>query len=88
MALTIDDADIERLAAEAADLAGESQAEAVRKALTDRIAHLRSASPQARRERIERLVAEIHTLIPPHERGRVMTKEEEEEILGFGPNGV
>jgi len=37
------------------------------------------------REYLER---EVWPNIPPNELGRVLTREEEDEILGFGPDGV
>jgi antitoxin VapB len=30
---------------------------------------------------------EVWSKLPPSERGRRLTKEEEEDILGFGPEG-
>ena len=41
MALNIKNAEVERLAAEAAELAGESNSEAIRKALHDRVNRLK-----------------------------------------------
>ena len=31
---------------------------------------------------------EVWPNLPPNELGRVLTREEEDEILGFGPDGV
>jgi antitoxin VapB len=36
---------------------------------------------------MEYLQREVWPHIPPEDRGKVMTKQEEEEILGIGPNG-
>jgi antitoxin VapB len=47
-------------------------------------------SPEARREALHRfLEEEIWSQIPPEQLGGPpMTKEEREEILGYGPHGV
>jgi antitoxin VapB len=37
---------------------------------------------------LEWLQNEVWPLIPPELRGKKLTKEEEEEILGYGPDGV
>jgi antitoxin VapB len=90
MALTIENPEAERLAAEVAEMAGESQTEAVRKALEERRQRLTSqnASPD-RVARLRRfLEEEVWPNIPPDVRGKKLTKEEREEILGYGPDGV
>ena len=90
MALNIKDPETERLAAEVATLAGESKTRAVRQALAERKERLLLA--QSGRSRADRLMEvlerRVWPLLPPGERGRVMSKEEEEEILGFGREGV
>ena len=89
MALTIENPEAERLAAEVAEMAGESQEEAVRKALQER--KLRLAPPEAE-DRIARwrlfLEKEVRPNILPEFRGKRISKEEIEEILGYGPDGV
>lgn len=90
MALTIENPEAERLAAEVAEMAGESQTEAVRKALEERRQRLTSqaASPD-RVARLRRfLEEEVWPNISPEARGKRITKEEREEILGYGPDGV
>ena len=46
----------------------------------------------ARAGRGERLLAflesDVWPKMPPDELGRVMTRQEEDEILGYGPHGV
>jgi antitoxin VapB len=90
MALTIENPEAERLAAEVAEMAGESQTEAVRKALEER--RQRLASQSASPDRVARLrrflEEEVWPQIPPDVRGKRLTKAEEEEILGYGPGGV
>lgn len=88
MALNIKNAEVERLAAEAAELAGESKTEAIRKALHDRVARLRLyRGGLTREERIDRALARFREAFPAGDFGRTMTKAEEEEILGYGPGG-
>ena len=90
MALNIKDAETERLAAEVAAITGESKTRAVRVALEerrDRLA-LNNASGN-RKERLRRLLEdEIWPQIPDHVRGKTLTQAEEDEILGYGPEGV
>lgn len=89
MPLNIKNAEVERLAAEVARLTGESKTEAIRRALDERKARLKHKSIDHRRERILRLLREkIWPTLPESERGRRLTRAEEDEILGYGPNGV
>jgi antitoxin VapB len=90
MALNIKHEEVERLANEVAELAGESKTEAVRRALVERRARLRSrVSPAASRERFRRyLKDEVWPRVPPDQLGRRSTQEEEDAILGYGPEGV
>lgn len=90
MALTIENPETERLAAEVAAMTGESKAEAVRKALEER--RLRLVLPGDPGDRVARLrrflQEEVWPQIPSEARGKKLTREEEEEILGYGPDGV
>jgi antitoxin VapB len=95
MALNIKNPEAERLAAEVAELAGETKTGAVREALRQRRDRLelqaKSGRPRRRRrcDLLRFLETEIWPLIPEEERGRPpMTKAEREEILGYGPEGV
>ncbi len=89
MALTIENPEAERLAAEVAELTGESQEEAVRKALQERKLRL---VPSEAEDRVARwrlfLEKEVRPNILPEFRGKRISKEEIEEILGYGPDGV
>jgi antitoxin VapB len=94
MASNFADKETEKLAAEVAKLAGESEEEAVRQALFERRDRLRDESGQKRRrprtkeEMLHYLETEIWPLIPEENRGGpAITKEEKEEILGYGPEG-
>jgi len=89
MALNIKNPEVERLAAEVARLARESKTEAIRRALLDRkqrLAIYRTEASRAQRLRAW-LENEVWPSIPPEVFGRRITKEEEEEILGYGPEG-
>ena len=89
MALNLKNADVERLAAEVARLTGESKTEAIRRALEERRRRLKGASIDRRRERVLRfLEKKVWPTLPQGERGRRLTRAEEDEILGFGPGGV
>ena len=90
MALNIKDPETERLAAEVAALAGESKTGAVRQALRERKERLELVKGGKGRGTalVEYLEREVWPKLPPGVRGSTITKEEEEEILGFGPDGV
>lgn len=89
MPLNIKNAEVERLAAEVARLTGESKTEAIRRALHDRRRRLTHVSIAARRARVLRfLQTKVWNTIPKEELGRRMSRAEEDEILGYGPDGV
>ena len=90
MGLNIKNPEVERLATEVARLANETKTEAIRRALEERRTRLRARG--ARTGRGERLLAflerDVWPKMPPDELGRVLTRQEEDEILGYGPHGV
>jgi antitoxin VapB len=91
MALNIKNAETERLAAEVADLAGETKTRAITIALRERLARLREHETAAAREaRVRRFFeTEIWSQVPDEVRGKPpLTKAEVEEILGYGPEGA
>lgn len=90
MALNIKNPEVERLAAEVADLTGETKTEAVRRALAERRARLRTRVTRAgRAERVRRfLEAEVWARVPEDQVGRAPDRAERERILGYGPGGV
>jgi antitoxin VapB len=91
MALNIKDEETEKLAAEVAELAGESKTGAVRQALRERRDRLelgKGGKVRRRGDLLRFLETEIWPLIPEQERCKPpMTKAEREEILGYGPEG-
>lgn len=91
MALNIDDRETEMLATEIAALTGESEEEVVHQALRERGERLglparRGRRPRTLEEVLHFMEAEIWPLLPDRG-GPPITKEEKEEILGYGPNG-
>ena len=89
MGLSIKNIAVERLAAEVARLAHETKTEAIRRALLERRARLqaRIGRPAGRQRLREYLEKNVWPLMPPRELGRVLSREEEDQILGYGPEG-
>jgi antitoxin VapB len=81
---------LERLVKEVVRMTGENETEAIHKGLKARRARLLPGLPaHERREQLLRfLEGAVWSLVPPEERGRRLTRAEEEAILGFGPDGV
>lgn len=90
MALNIKNEEVEKLVDEVSRATGETKTEAVRKALLERKRRLSfRLGRRDRREEIFRfLEREIWSRIPQEQLGKAPTKEEVEEILGMGPEGV
>ena len=90
MALNLKNREVERLVEEVARLTGESKTEAVRKALEERKERL--AMHVVKRDRYEEAIhwleTEVWSKIPPELRGKPISQEEQDEILGYGPDGV
>jgi antitoxin VapB len=89
MALNIKDEETEKLVAEVAEMTGSTKTGAVREALRekrDRLALQGSGRPRTVEEITRFLEIEIWPLIPDRG-GPPMSKEEVEDILGFGPEG-
>ncbi|MCM3879209.1 MAG: type II toxin-antitoxin system VapB family antitoxin [Vicinamibacterales bacterium] len=89
MALNLKNPEVERLAAELARLTGESKTEAIRRALTERYRRLKRPSTSERRQRVLRfLETRVWPAVPKRQLGRPLTRDEEDEILGYGSGGV
>ena len=89
MALNLKNDEVERLAAEVARLTDESKTEAIRRALQERRDRLKGRTLEQRRDRVLKfLEKKVWPTIPEDQRGRRLTPAEEDEILGFGPDGV
>jgi antitoxin VapB len=90
VALNLKNREVETLAREVAMITGESKTEAIRVALAERHERLqRAAGPPARAARLQRFFAEeIWPALPAGQRGRPVSRQEWEEILGYGREGV
>ncbi len=90
MSLNIKNPAVERLADEIARLTGESKTEAIRKALEERRARLNFLNAGDNREaRLRRFLEhELWPIVPADQLGKKLGREEEEAILGYGPEGV
>lgn len=90
MALNIKDPETERLAGEVAALTGESKTGAIRQALTERKRRLLLARGEASRgdRMVGVLERRLWPRLPAGVRGVALSKEREEAILGYGPDGA
>lgn len=90
MALNLKNSEVERLAAEVGQLSGESKTEAVRRALLERRERLRYRTGARDREARARefLERDVWPRVPSDQLGRRLSRAEEDEILGYGPEGV
>lgn len=90
MALNIKNEEVEHLAAEVARITGESKTEAIRRALAERRQRLAyRINPGDRQTRALRFLEdEVWPRIPADQLGRRLTRDEEDEILGYGPEGA
>jgi antitoxin VapB len=87
MALNIKNREVEDLAAQVALMAHETKTEAIRKALAERKVRLQAYGAAPKRNLREYLEKHVWPFIPPEVRGTTMTREEEDEIMGYGPEG-
>ena len=90
VALTIKNAEVERLAAEVAQLTGESKTQAIRVALEERRRRLTNGiDPKARvTEALEWLEREVWPHVPPEQRGQPHDSARDDDIVGYGPDGL
>ena len=90
MALNIKDEETERLAREVAAMTGESKTGAIRTALRERRERLALQGGAGDRERALRtfLEEEVWPVVPTEMIGRAPSAQEQDAILGYGPDGV
>ena len=90
MALNIKNQDVDKLLEEVVRLTGESKTEAVRRALEERRQRLSMLRLRQKDEAhfLAFLQDEIWAQIPEDLLGTSLTKEEEENILGYGELGI
>lgn len=86
VALNIKNVEVERLAAEVAELCGETKTEAIRKALEERKARLKSRIALSQVDQAWRFL-ELEVW-PRLEGQRAPAKTEVEDILGYSEGGV
>jgi antitoxin VapB len=89
MPLNIKNREVERLASEVAILGRETKTEAIRRALEERRARLRARTggSAASRSLRDYLATSVWPIMPAGELGRAMSRDEEDQILGYGPEG-
>ncbi|RCW39528.1 antitoxin VapB [Halopolyspora algeriensis] len=90
MALNIKDPATESMATEVAELAGETKTQAIRHGLEERRERLlKERSRSERGTRLARFLEyEAWPQVPADVLGQPVTRDEREEILGYGPEGV
>ncbi len=90
MALSIKSPEVEKLVDALTAMTGESKTEAIRRALVERRERL--SLQHVRHERgsdfLRYLEEEVWPKAPPDQLGHRLSREEEDEILGYGPGGV
>jgi antitoxin VapB len=86
MTIEIHDDAIDGLLAEIIAITDETPTEALRKALEERLARLKRGGRDMSRL-LQWLETEVWPNLTPEQR-RPLTKEEREELLGYGPDGV
>jgi antitoxin VapB len=88
MALNIKNREVEELATEVASIAHETKTEAIRRALEERKVRLRAHGMKPKLDLRKFLEEHVWPFIPPEAMGKPpMTREEEDEIMGYGPEG-
>ena len=90
MSLNIKNSEVERLIDDIVGMTGESNTEAIRKALDERRQRLvlHTVAPRSEARLLAFLENEIWPQVPPEVLGKAITKEEEEAILGYGDLGI
>ena len=90
MALNIKNEEVERLVEEVARLSGENKTTAVKRALAERRARLvlRVADTDRGTRLRKFLDGEVWPRVPKDQLGKTLSREEEDAILGYGPEGV
>jgi antitoxin VapB len=90
MPLNIKNPEVERLAAELSDMTGESKTQAIRTALLERRRRLElRIDPTQRRAHLLRFLEDaIWSRIPADQLGRPHDPALDDDILGYGKNGV
>jgi antitoxin VapB len=90
MALNIKNPEVEKLAAEVADMTGQSKTQAIRTALVELKSRIgKHVVEEDRHTKLMRFLEhEVWTKIPRRALGRRLTKKQRESVLGYGPRGI
>ena len=90
MALNLKNKEVEELAAQVAELAGETKTEAIRRALLERRERIQLHVQEQSRAGsfLQYLEHEVWPQVDETKLGKRIPKEVVEEILGYGPHGV
>lgn len=89
MPLNIKNAEVEALINEVVALTGESKTEAVRRALLERRAKLSLQVAEPKATRLLRfLEEEVWPQVPDDILGKGISQAEQDDLLGFGPEGI
>ena len=90
MALNLKNKEVEELAAQVAELAGETKTEAIRRALLERRERIQLHVQEQSRAGsfLQYLEHEVWPQVDEATLGKRIPKEVVEEILGYGPEGV
>lgn len=90
MALSIKNPEVEKLVEEVAAATGETKTEAVRRALIERRARLTLGGVPGQKglSFLRYLEEEVWPNAPREQLGRRLTRTEEDQILGYGEDGV
>ena len=87
MALNIKNVEVEELAAEVSRMTGENKTQAIRKALEERKARLELQGERSFEALTTLMEERIWSKLPDSVRGKGISQEEQDEILGYGPEG-
>ncbi|MFN7937890.1 MAG: type II toxin-antitoxin system VapB family antitoxin [Bryobacteraceae bacterium] len=87
MALNLKNPEVEALAQEVALLCGTSKTEAIRQALLEKKQRLQLREGDRNESAMRFLTDRLWPSLPP-EASRPLTREEEDAILGYGPDGL
>ena len=86
--MIINSPEVEKLVEALTAITGESKTETVRRALEERWERLQQAHRERGSDFLRYLEEEVWPKAPPEQLGRRLSREEEDEILGYGPDGV
>lgn len=89
MTFNIKNQEVVALINELATLTGESKTETIKKALQERKAKLSLQIVQPKEERLLRFLEhDVWSQIPQELLGKTISQAEQDDLLGFGPQGI